>query len=73
MFSGPLLRQQRLAAGLKPEHVALEIDRSTYSVREYELGRVTPSTDVLGKLADIFGCPVDDFFAISDAPMGAAA
>jgi transcriptional regulator with XRE-family HTH domain len=62
-FSGQLLRAHRLAAGLKPEHVAIAVDRSTFSVREYELGRVTPPVDMLGTLADFFGCPVDDFFA----------
>lgn len=61
-FSGPRLRERRLAAGLKPEHVAVGIDRSYYSVREYELGRVTPPADTLGKLADLFGCQVDDFY-----------
>jgi transcriptional regulator with XRE-family HTH domain len=61
-FSGRLLREHRLDAGLKPEHVAITVDRSTYSVREYELGRVTPPADMLGLLADAFGCRVDDFY-----------
>jgi transcriptional regulator with XRE-family HTH domain len=73
IFSGPQLREHRLSAGLKPEHVAIAIDRSTYSVREYELGRVTPSTETLGKLADVFDCPVDAFFATAESPVGAAA
>jgi DNA-binding XRE family transcriptional regulator len=72
-FSGQRLRKLRLTAGLKPEHIAIRIDRSTYSVREYELGRVTPSTEIVGKLADLFDCPVDDLFIATDAPMGAAA
>lgn len=62
-FSGARLRQQRVAAGVKPERLAFTIDRSVWSVHEYERGRANPSADVLGALADALGCPVDAFFA----------
>jgi transcriptional regulator with XRE-family HTH domain len=61
-FSGARLRQQRIAASLKPEQLALAIDRSVYAVHEYERGRANPSADVLGALADTLDCPVDAFY-----------
>lgn len=65
-FSGALSRQRRLSAGLRPESVALSIGRSWYSVREYETGRVIPSTPVLLALADLYGCAVDDLLVNDD-------
>lgn len=59
-FSGAHARNQRERAGMRPESVALEIGRSWYSIAEYERGRVTPSTDALIALADLYGCAVDD-------------
>jgi hypothetical protein len=61
IFSGAHARQKRLDAGLRAEFVALMVDRSWYSIREYETGRVTPSTPILCALADLYGCAVDDF------------
>lgn len=59
-FSGPRLREARKSAGLSPEQLAVSIGRSFYSVREWELGRVTPSVTTLAALADTLGCTVDD-------------
>lgn len=59
-FSGPRLREARKSAGLSPEQLAVNIGRSFYSVREWELGRVTPSVTMLAALADTLGCTVDD-------------
>jgi transcriptional regulator with XRE-family HTH domain len=58
-FSGPRLREARKSAGLSPEQLAVNIGRSFYSVREWELGRVTPSVATLAALADTLGCTVD--------------
>lgn len=63
MFSGQRLREVRLAAGQSPERLALNIERSVYSVHEYERGRARPSANVLGALADALACPVDALFA----------
>jgi transcriptional regulator with XRE-family HTH domain len=60
IFSGPRLREARKSAGLSPEQLAVNIGRSFYSVREWELGRVTPSVATLAALADIVGCTVDE-------------
>ncbi|MGW3408084.1 helix-turn-helix domain-containing protein [Streptomyces sp. NPDC000888] len=59
IFSGPRLREARKSAGLSPEHLAISVGRSTYTIREYELGRVTPSVATLAALADTVGLTVD--------------
>lgn len=62
MFSGRRLREVRTAAGLKPERLALLIDRSVYSIHQYERGTALPSVPVLGALADALGVAVDDLY-----------
>lgn len=59
-FSGRRLRETRIAAGISPERLALEIERSAYSVHEYERGRVHPPLDVLCRLAGVLQCGVED-------------
>jgi transcriptional regulator with XRE-family HTH domain len=71
-YSSRRLRQARLAAGLKPERLALLIDRSVWSIHQYERGTVTPPAPVLGQLADQLGCSVDDFFVREAVTPGAA-
>lgn len=70
-FSGRRLRETRLAAGLKPEQLALRIDRSVYSIHQYERGVMVPSAEVLGRLADTLGVAIDDLYehpaAVADA------
>lgn len=61
-FSGELLRQKRLDAGLLPESAALAISRSCYSIHEYEMGRRVPPVPTLAEFADLYGCPLDDLF-----------
>lgn len=71
-FSGSLLRQARRAAGLKPEQLALRIDRSVYSIHQYERGVAAPSTPVLGRLADVLDVKIDDLYNQSEAVADAA-
>ncbi|MEV3988250.1 helix-turn-helix transcriptional regulator [Streptomyces sp. NPDC049837] len=59
-FSGRRLRESRKAAGISIERLAISIDRSAYSIQEYERGRVTPPTTVLAAIADALGRQVDD-------------
>lgn len=67
-FSGQRLRHARLRAGLKPERLAMLVDRSVYTIHEYEWGRSLPSVPALAALSDVLGCPIDDFFeAVNDA------
>jgi DNA-binding XRE family transcriptional regulator len=60
-FSGARCRQKRRETGLRAEAVALVIGRSSFSLAEYEQGRITPPLPVAVKLADLYGCGVDDF------------
>jgi len=62
-FSGRQLRDARLAAGLKIEHLALRIDRSVFTISQYERGHVQPPAGILGAIADALGCTVDDLYA----------
>ena len=61
-FSGAACRAKRVAAGLRPEYVALQIHRTHYAVSSYELDRCVPSTTILAAMADLYGCAIDDFF-----------
>lgn len=71
-FSGQLVRTRRLAAGYKPEQLALRIGRSVWSVLQYERGAVLPPAPVLGTLADQLSCTVDDFFTRESGAADAA-
>lgn len=67
-FSGARCRQLRHDAGLRAENVAIAINRSYYSIVEYEYGRAIPSVPVLIALADFYDCPVDDLLEeVTDA------
>lgn len=61
-FSGPRLRALRTARNLRREQVALALGRSAPTIAGYELGRVEPTAGVLGRLADVLGCAVDEMF-----------
>jgi DNA-binding XRE family transcriptional regulator len=71
-LSSQRLRDARLAAGYKPEQLALRIDRSVWSIHQYERGTVTPPAPVLGALADALNCTVDDFYATQAVSVDAA-
>ncbi len=61
MFSGRRFREVRVAAGVPTEQLALDLGRSSYSIHEYERGRVVPPVNVLSQAAFVLGCTVDDF------------
>jgi transcriptional regulator with XRE-family HTH domain len=61
-FSGALLQRRRKAAGLKPEQLALRVDRSVFAVHQWERGTSSPRAAVLAALADTLDCTVEDFF-----------
>jgi DNA-binding XRE family transcriptional regulator len=61
-FSPKRLRDARTAAGKSPEHLAIAVGRSAFTIREWERGRVTPPTALLGPIAAFFGIPVADLF-----------
>lgn len=72
-FSGQRLRSARIAKDLKPEALALRVNRSVYSIHEYERGRALPSVPVLAALALVLDTSIDDLFATDEALAQAAA
>ncbi len=71
MFSGRRLREVRVAAGVSTERLALGIVQSSYSIHEYERGRVAPPVNVLSQAAYLLGCKVDDFLCEEEVSRGA--
>lgn len=71
-FSGQRLREHRIAAGLKPEALAPRINRSVFTIHQYERGVALPSVPVLGALADVLNVSVDDFFVREAVATGVA-
>ena len=57
----------RRAANLRPEQLAVAIDRSAFQVQSYEAGRATPPVNVLARIADTLDRPVDAFLAEPEA------
>lgn len=60
--------QKRVAAGITQEELAtkLGVDRST--VTKWETGQSLPRTHLLPKLAELFGCTVDELLGIEKTP-----
>ena len=59
-FSGARMRDARQAADMRAEELAIEIDRSMYSVAQYEQGRITPPINVAARIAGVLGVALDD-------------
>jgi transcriptional regulator with XRE-family HTH domain len=72
-FSGKLLRRARVAAGLKQDRLATLIDRTVFTIYEYERDRSTPTVAVLASLAMTLGVGVEEFFADVEADGDSAA
>lgn len=53
------IKELRARVGISQENLAKKLGLSVASVASYEIGRVTPSIEVLIKLADVFGVTVD--------------
>ncbi|MCZ2804337.1 helix-turn-helix transcriptional regulator [Modestobacter sp. VKM Ac-2983] len=60
-FDGQRLRDARLAADIRPEQLALAVERSVFTLHAYERGLVHPPVNVLAQLAGVLGRNVDDF------------
>ncbi|HEY5566295.1 MAG TPA: XRE family transcriptional regulator [Gammaproteobacteria bacterium] len=59
---GDRIKRARLAAGLSLRALAAECGVSAMAVSKYERGEITPSSDVLGALADALGVRLEYFF-----------
>jgi transcriptional regulator with XRE-family HTH domain len=62
VFSGRLLREARKSHGLRPEHLALKVDRAAYTLLGWEADRAVPPVAVLARLADTLNVSIDDLF-----------
>jgi transcriptional regulator with XRE-family HTH domain len=67
-FSPEALRRIRVDRNFSVTRLAADIGRTEGSVQGYEAGRFAPSTDVLGRLADVLDCSVSDLFASTPEP-----
>jgi transcriptional regulator with XRE-family HTH domain len=65
-FAGHQLRQARKSAGQAKERAALLVGRSYSSITLYERGQVAPPAAIMCRLADLYGCKVEDFFEEAD-------
>ena len=65
-FLADRLRQARLKAGYSQQNIAdaLNMNRATYSY--YESGKTSPDPVTLGKIARIYGAPIEFFFEEED-------
>lgn len=71
-FSPARLRSARVAAGQRPEQLAVAVDRSTESIRGYELGRIDPPAAMVAKLAAAVGVHPGELFENTDDQQVAA-
>lgn len=57
------MHDARIARGLSVEHVAVAVGRSSFTVRAWESGKITPPTAALGELASVLCVTVGALFA----------
>jgi transcriptional regulator with XRE-family HTH domain len=65
---GPKLRQLRLAAGLTQADLAEKAGLVDATVSRIERGRLTPSIELVRRLAASLGTTVDDLLAVAVPP-----
>jgi predicted transcriptional regulator len=62
-FNGEEMRRRRQAEGIRPERVAIAVDRCTATIRFYEQGRAVPTLEMAGRIADLLGCRLADLLS----------
>lgn len=65
------LRIKRIAAGLQQQELALRANCSKGHMSEIEKGRRSASPELLGRFAEILGCPIVDLIN-TDAANGSS-
>lgn len=60
MKIGEMILKKRQAAGMTQEQLASQVPCSRTTIAQYELGLKTPSVSIIARLADVFGCTVDE-------------
>jgi len=62
VFSSERLKARREAAGYTRAQVAIAVWRSWGAIYQFETGLLTPGSEALVAMADLFDCAIDDFF-----------
>lgn len=60
MEIGEIILKKRLASGMTQEQLASQIPCNRASIAQYELGIKTPGIGIVSRIADVFGCTVDE-------------
>ena len=60
MKIGEMILKKRQAAGMTQEQLAAQVPCSRTIIAQYEIGLKTPSVSIVARLADVFGCTVDE-------------
>ena len=60
MKIGEMILKKRQEAGMTQEQLAAQVPCSRTSIAQYEIGLKTPSVSIVARLADVFGCTVDE-------------
>lgn len=60
MKIGKMILKKRQAAGMTQEQLAAQVPCSRTIIAQYEIGLKTPSVSIVARLADVFGCTVDE-------------
>ena len=63
-FEPERLRARRSELNIRPERVAVAIERSAETISLWERGRALPNPHQLAQLADLLDCRVYDFFEV---------
>jgi transcriptional regulator with XRE-family HTH domain len=66
-FSGQKLREARKAAGVRPELLAVRVDRCLGSIRLYERGEADPPASIVAALADALEIAPGDLYDVFEA------
>lgn len=65
-----LIREHRDAMRMTQEQLAKKIGLSTMTIARYEAGSREPRATELKKMAEIFGCTIDDLVNPTPPPAG---
>ena len=60
MKIGEMILKKRQAAGMTQEQLASQVPCSRTSIAQDEIGLKPPSVSIVARLADVFGCTVDE-------------
>lgn len=60
MKIGEMILRKRQASGMTQEQLAAQVPCSRTIIAQYEIGLKTPSVSIVARLADVFGCTVDE-------------